>query len=453
MNNEEVLLNACIQIQHAFNQTRQIISEKAFTNANNKEIFTLLGKIIDDNKSIDLATLILYAENEKKEYLANHILNITSTEPTLNYLDFAKRLNVNECIKAQHDLALKLLDASKNGNLINYDDILNSIKVPRKQIYKSVAQLYHEMKDEIINMKCYKSGIDVVDNALKGGFQTGSFVLVNGEPEAGKSMFGLQVVENIARAKHRAAYFCFEFLARDYVKLKMNVDKNLQRLEDINAEEENKSRNQKRQERIKKELELKKVDLKDMDLEDKNALTLLGIEYELEDEKAVKPKLITPFWEKENFQNLDVISDDYGLNEVANKIRDLASLGTKFFLIDSQMRIENRDGRSLEEEESRKFSVLAKLAHSLDICIILIVQTSKTDTQTPSGTKKGAHEANIIIRIETEKINGVIKPKERYIIIQKNKQTGAHDKYHVEFSPLTCQFGKRIFKEKKNENQ
>ncbi|MBZ7995178.1 hypothetical protein AVCANL279_07305 [Campylobacter canadensis] len=386
MNNEEVVLNACIQIQHAFIQVRQMINEKAFSNTNNKEIFTLLGKIIDDGKSIDLATLILYAENEKKDFVINHILNIVSKEPSFNYLDFAKRINIDECLKAQQALALKLLDASKNGNLINYDDIINSIKVPRKQIYKSASQLYKEMKEEIINIKHYKSGISVVDNALKGGFQTGSFVLVSGEPEAGKSMFALQVIENIANQKIKAAYFCFEFLARDYIKLKMNIDDNM--------------------------------------------------------------RYLTPFYEKENFQNLTVISDDYGLNEVANKIRDLSSLGTKFFLIDSQMRIENKEGRSLEEEESRKFSTLAKLAHSLDICIILIVQTNKTDTQTPSGTKKGAHEANVIIRIETEKTNGIIKPTERYIIIQKNKQSGTHDKYHVEFNPISCQFGNRIINNK-----
>lgn len=398
MNNEEILLNSIIQIKKAFFETREFLNDKVWEDLINKKIYELICKIVEDGKQIDLVTLILYAQELKVEQVIDRIYSITCIEPTLNYLDFAKNLNKKECLKAQNDLALKLLDASKNGNLLSYEDIINLIKVPKTMVYKTAADLYYEMSEEIKTMTLYPTGISVIDKCFKGGFQTGGLILINGEPEAGKSMFGLQVIEHIAKAKHRAAYFCFEFLKRDYIQLKMNVDNNLQMQE--NAQE--------------------------------------------------KPKTLTPFYKSESFNNLFVIDEDYGLDDIAMHIRKLyEEHNVKFFLIDSQMRIETHTARSLEEEESRKFSTLAKLAHSLDICIILIVQTSKTDTQTPAGTKKGAHEAKIIIRIETEKVNKTIKPTERYIIVQKNKQSGAHDKYHVEFDPNTCKFGERIMDKNK----
>lgn len=64
------------------------------------------------------------------------------------------------------------------------------------------------------------------------------------------------------------------------------------------------------------------------------------------------------------------------------------------------MRITSPNGRNMEEEESLKFSLLAKLCHSMGILVFLIVQTSKSDRDNPMGSKKGGHEASVIIRIE-----------------------------------------------------
>lgn len=61
------------------------------------------------------------------------------------------------------------------------------------------------------------------------------------------------------------------------------------------------------------------------------------------------------------------------------------------------------DSRSMEEQESEKFSNLANLAHKFYIVIFLIVQTSKNDTKSPLGSKKGGHYNSITIRIKYNK--------------------------------------------------
>ncbi len=120
------------------------------------------------------------------------------------------------------------------------------------------------------------------------------------------------------------------------------------------------------------------------------------------------------------------------INELVSQIRGLAKEGHKLFIIDSQMKIQAPIvGRTIEEVETIKFTTLADLARRLQVVIILIIQNSKNDSYAPTGSRKGAHEAHVMIRIEKIK-SGELKHikdynergKHRKVLILKNKQTG-----------------------------
>ena len=155
---------------------------------------------------------------------------------------------------------------------------------------------------------------------------------------------------------------------------------------------------------------------------------------------------------KTRFENFFLINDGYELFDIVDNIKKLAKQGVKFFLIDSQMRIEvdskGKQALNMEEKESLKFSTLAKLCHALEIFVFLIVQTSKGDTTSPTGSKKGAHEASIILRIEKIKPdkndiaqkNNDFDEFKRVLILKKNKQTGKHFKGEVAFNPQKRKF-------------
>ncbi len=88
-------------------------------------------------------------------------------------------------------------------------------------------------------------------------------------------------------------------------------------------------------------------------------------------------------------------------------------------------------GRTIEEIETIKFTTLSDLAKRLQVIIVLIIQNSKNDRYSPTGSRKGAHEAHVMIRIEKIKKDELkhIKSysergKHRKILILKNKQTG-----------------------------
>ena len=151
---------------------------------------------------------------------------------------------------------------------------------------------------------------------------------------------------------------------------------------------------------------------------------------------------------KTNYENVMILNDGYHIFEVADNIRSLYRQGVKVFFIDSQMRLTHTQGRNMEEEETAKFSTLARLCHSLNILIILVIQNAKGDKENPMGSKKGGHEASIIIRIERvapkkddlTQAGNLYDENARLVMVQKNKQTGKHFKEKVFFNTQSLKF-------------
>lgn len=276
-------------------------------------------------------------------------------------------------LEAQKRLMSELEKASNNGELVDLELMQKELSIEAKH-YLTLAQWveYYRQKPKVAQLK---TGVEFLDSAFNGGIELGQFVLVGGDPEAGKTMLGLQILENIAKT-HKVAFFCFEFTIEQYLKR----------------------------------------------VEEKNVKT--------------------------NFHNVIILNDGYHIFELAENIRNLYRQGVKVFFIDSQMRISHTQGRNMEEEETAKFSTLAKLCHSLGILIVLVIQNAKGDKENPMGSKKGGHEANIIIRIERvapkkddlAQAGNLYDEKARLIMVQKNKQTGKHFKEKVHFNPATLKF-------------
>lgn len=134
------------------------------------------------------------------------------------------------------------------------------------------------------------------------------------------------------------------------------------------------------------------------------------------------------------FNRFNYFIDDQSndMTDLVSQIKNLHNEGHKVFLVDSQMKLQapTKD-RTIEEVETSKFTILGDLAKSLGVVIMLIIQNSKSDSFTPSGSRKGAHEAHIMVRVTKltkNEMQGVKSPFERVnyrrIAILKNKQTG-----------------------------
>ncbi|KAA8711131.1 ATPase domain-containing protein [Helicobacter canis] len=337
-----------------------------------RQVFSKKGGIILDKilalqskKALSTHSLMnaLTTEQQGDEY----VLELFSKTPNSSFVNLAQELITVYKLKKQKENGLKMIKASDNNTLL---DLTMLDKAVESNEYKNLAQWidYYATRPE---QPKFKSKISFLDSVFDGGIEVAQLVLISGDPEAGKTTLGLQILENISHYA-KVGFFSFEFTIEQYIRAKK-------------AER--------------------------------------------------KPP---------NLENMYIINEGYELYTIAQNIKNLYRQGVKVFLIDSQMRITSPQGRNMEEEESLKFSLLAKLCHSMGILVFLIVQTSKSDRDNPMGSKKGGHEASVIIRIEHCKAEiealREFSENSRMVILKKNKQTGKHFKEKVAFNPDTRKF-------------
>lgn len=337
-----------------------------------RQVFSKKGGIILDKilalqskKALSTHSLLnaLTQEQQGDEY----VLELFSKTPNSSFVNLAQELITAYKLKMQKVNGLKMIKASDNNTLLDLTMLEKSVE---SNEYKNLAQWinYYATRPE---QPKFKSKISFLDSVFDGGLEVAQLVLISGDPEAGKTTLGLQILENISHYA-KVGFFSFEFTIEQYIRAKK-------------AER--------------------------------------------------KPP---------NLENMYIINEGYELYTIAQNIKNLYRQGVKVFLIDSQMRITSPNGRNMEEEESLKFSLLAKLCHSMGILVFLIVQTSKSDRDNPMGSKKGGHEASVIIRIEHCKAEietlREFSENSRMVILKKNKQTGKHFKEKVAFNPQTRKF-------------
>lgn len=352
---ENLIMNSFINYPNDLEDFLEDISLKSFTPFNQKIIKALL-EMKNKNQVVQLETIRLKIGSEafeSKEFSA-----ILEADNYPNYLDLKSDFKAFLNLKMQEHLANELIKATRKSEIFDFDFLGKYIKLGSNRNGKYYWE-WEELFKSKPKIEKIHTGINFLDNISDGGFEIGQLILLSGDPEAGKTLLGIQYVTN-AQQQHKVTYFGFEFSVRKHIE------------------------------------------------------TLNSKDFKIN---------------KENYFIDDMSCE---INELVSQIRGLAKEGHKLFVIDSQMKIQAPIvGRTIEEVETIKFTTLADLAKRLQVIIILIIQNSKNDSYAPTGSRKGAHEAHIMIRIEKIK-PGELKhikdynerSKHRKVLILKNKQTG-----------------------------
>ncbi len=331
------------------------ISLKSFTPFNQKLIKVLIG-MNHRNQIPRLETIKLRIG--EKDFESEEFKRILEADSYPDYLNLKSDFKTHLCFQMQEILSNKLKEATRKSEVFDYDFLNKYINIgfTRNGKYFNEWEEYFKNKPPIEKIP---TGINYLDTITDGGIELGQIVLLSGEPEAGKTLLGVQFLMN-AHQQHKVTYFGFEFSVRKHIET----------------------------------------------LRDKN-FNIKGENYFIDDQSCE-------------------------LNDLISQIRSLAKEDHKVFLIDSQMKIQAPIvGKTIEEIETSKFIALGEAARSLQVLIIFIVQNSKSDSYTPIGSRKGGHEAHLLIRVERLKRNELPfikdyaeRSKHRRIVILKNKQTG-----------------------------
>ncbi|GAA9863129.1 hypothetical protein VN0635_15360 [Helicobacter pylori] len=352
---ENLIMKSFLDYPNHIEDFLEGISLKSFTPFNQKLIKVLIG-MNHQNQVPRLETIKIRIG--EKEFESEEFKCILEADSYPDYLNLKSDFKTYLCFQMQENLANKLKEATRRSEVFDYEFLNKYIDlgIVRNGKYFWEWEEYFKNKPSIEKIP---TGLNFLDSITEGGIELGQIVLLSGDPEAGKTLLGVQFL-TIAQQQHKVTYFGFEFSVRKHVETLRN--KNFP----IKAEN-----------------------------------------YFIDDQSCE-------------------------LNNLISQIRSLAKEGHKVFLIDSQMKIQAPIvGRTVEEVETSKFSALSEAARILQVLIIFIVQNSKSDSYTPTGSRKGGHEAHLMIRIERLKMGQLKNIKDfterskyRRIVILKNKQTG-----------------------------
>ncbi|WQZ97328.1 helicase DnaB [Helicobacter pylori] len=352
---ENLIMKSFLDYPQHIEDFLEDISLKSFTPFNQKLIKVLVA-INKCNQTPRLETIKLRIG--EKEFESEEFKRILAADSYPDYLNLKSDFKTHLCFQMQEHLANKLKEATRKSEVFDYEFLNKYINlgIVRNGKYFWEWEEYFKNKPSIEKIE---TGINFLDTITEGGIELGQIVLLSGDPEAGKTLLGVQYLMH-AHQKHKVTYFGFEFSVRKHIET----------------------------------------------LKDKN-FNIKGDHYFIDDQSCE-------------------------LNDLIAQIRSLSKEGHKVFLIDSQMKIQAPViGRTIEEIETSKFSALGETARSLSVLIIFIVQNSKNDSYTPTGSRKGGHEAHLMIRIERLKKHELPSIKDyterskyRRIVILKNKQTG-----------------------------
>ncbi|MFP6108872.1 ATPase domain-containing protein [Helicobacter pylori] len=352
---ENLIMKSFLDYPEHIEDFLEDISVKSFTPFNQKLINVLVG-MNHRNQTPRLETIKLRIG--EKEFESEEFKRILAADSYPDYLNLKSDFKTHLCFQMQEHLANKLKEATRKSEVFDYDFLNKYINlgIVRNGKYFWEWEEYFKNKPPIEKIE---TGINFLDAITDGGIELGQIVLLSGDPEAGKTLLGVQCLMH-AQQQHKVTYFGFEFSVRKHIET----------------------------------------------LKDKN-FKVKGENYFIDDQSCE-------------------------LNDLISQIRSLSKEGHKVFLIDSQMKIQAPViGRTIEEIETSKFSALSECARNLQVLIIFIIQNSKNDSYTPTGSRKGGHEAHLMIRIERLKRNQLPeikdfteRTKHRRILILKNKQTG-----------------------------
>ncbi|WQZ98848.1 helicase DnaB [Helicobacter pylori] len=352
---ENLIIKSFLDYPQHIEDFLEDISIKSFTPFNQKIIKVLVGM---NQKNQTPRLEIIKLKIGEQEFESEEFKRILAADSYPDYLNLKSDFKTYLCFQMQEHLANKLKEATRKSEVFDYDFLNKYINlgIVRNGKYFWEWEEYFKNKPPIEKIE---TGINFLDAITDGGIELGQIVLLSGDPEAGKTLLGVQFLMH-AQQHHKVTYFGFEFSVRKHIET----------------------------------------------LKDKN-FKIKGENYFIDDQSCE-------------------------LNDLISQIRSLSKEGHKVFLIDSQMKIQAPViGRTIEEIETSKFSALSECARNLQVLIILIIQNSKNDSYTPTGSRKGGHEAHLMIRVERLKRNQLPgikdfneRTKHRRVLILKNKQTG-----------------------------
>ncbi|GAA8170573.1 hypothetical protein HpKG121_22460 [Helicobacter pylori] len=174
------------------------ISLKSFKPFNQKLIKVLVD-MRHRNQTPRLETIKLRIGG--KEFESEEFKRILAADSCPDYLSLKSDFKTYLCFQMQEHLANKLKEATRKSEVFDYEFLNKYINlgIVRNGKYFWEWEEYFKNKPPIEKIE---TGINFLDTIMDGGIELGQIVLLSGDPEAGKTLLGVQFLMH-AQQQHK----------------------------------------------------------------------------------------------------------------------------------------------------------------------------------------------------------------------------------------------------------
>ncbi len=216
---EQLILSSCIQTDK-FLEVSEIIQEKHFTKEHHKSIWNTLKKLEDKSNFISAEMVAIELNKKDIETIGTLKLLLFKTPmPNLKILavELIEWFNKRELYKLSIAIQESLTEKKTSAEIIKViDDKTIDLDQGIESRAKSYAQWEIE-KESKAPIPKYPTKVSFIDSALQSGINAGQFILLMGDPEAGKTVLATQILRNIVTNGFIGLFFSFEFTVDDFI--------------------------------------------------------------------------------------------------------------------------------------------------------------------------------------------------------------------------------------------
>lgn len=218
---EKVVLSSFINDATLYAEHRHRLKSEHFSECS--FLLELLDSFTQNEQPFDVE--LLEAKAPQKE--VQKLYDVVRTTPVSNILFYINGLK--ECfnkafIKNSVQKILKSEDETSDEMKLSLEAVIQNKDISTQEDFKTQAE-WVDIYDALPPVPRYATKVSFLDFFLGGGIELGYLFLIGGEPEAGKTSLGLQILNNMSQ-EHKTALFPFEFTMRHYLKTQKQVSKN-----------------------------------------------------------------------------------------------------------------------------------------------------------------------------------------------------------------------------------
>ena len=214
---ERAVLGGLMLETHRFDTVIQVIKENDFDGKDHQIIFQSMSELVEENKPLDPLTVSEKLDNKNslnkvggKDYLIELATSTPSAANLEAYAEIIRQRSITrKLMKANSDISelisnpqgqdgASLLDKAESMIFaLNDETNLNDQNLQSmRELIPSTIDRLHELSNKSNGLIGSSTGFKDLDNKLQG-LQKGDLVVVAGRPSMGKTLFAMNIAENV----------------------------------------------------------------------------------------------------------------------------------------------------------------------------------------------------------------------------------------------------------------